>query len=552
MQLFANNAVSALASGIGASDTTLTLRSGDGSLFPNPSSPDFFYLTLSQAGSESSWEIVKVTARSTDTLTVVRAQQGTTAAAWNANDKAELRVTAGSHPALLHAASHKSGGSDPISYTDLANLPTLGTAASHAATDFLGASAQAADSALLGGHAASYFQVAGSYLTANQTITLSDDASGSGTTSIPVTLANSGVTAGTYKSVTVDAKGRVTGGTNPTTFSGFGISETTSNLAEGTNLYFTNARAIGATLTGFTAATSSSAITSADSPLTALQKVEYRLALDDAKVTFPGLGTTGSTACAGNDSRLSDARTPTSHTLISHTASGLTGGQLLLATSATAYAFTTITGDVTFSSAGAASISAVTVTGKLLTGLSTSSGGTITASDSILAALGKAEYRMALNDAKVTFPGFSTVTPSASTANGSVGTDTKPPHADHSHPLPKVTQGICWYFQTISTSDPQPAYEIRAASTLKGIRAFQDSGTSSFSSACVITLYKGGTSWKTLTMPTTWTSGTWVSILSSLSDALAVGDSLQAKVTTTGTGYSQIMVELEIEQVAHA
>jgi phage-related tail fiber protein len=33
------------------------------------------------------------------------------------------------------------------------------------------------------------------------------------------------VTAGTYKSVTVDAKGRVTGGTNPTTLSGYGITD---------------------------------------------------------------------------------------------------------------------------------------------------------------------------------------------------------------------------------------------------------------------------------------------------------------------------------------
>ncbi len=53
------------------------------------------------------------------------------------------------------------------------------------------------------------------YLTGNQSISLSGDATGSGTTSIAVTLANSGVTAGTYSSVTVDAKGRVTGGTNP-------------------------------------------------------------------------------------------------------------------------------------------------------------------------------------------------------------------------------------------------------------------------------------------------------------------------------------------------
>lgn len=52
-----------------------------------------------------------------------------------------------------------------------------------------------------------------SFLTGNQTITLSGDATGSGATSIAVTLANSGVTAGTYTKVTVDAKGRVTTGT---------------------------------------------------------------------------------------------------------------------------------------------------------------------------------------------------------------------------------------------------------------------------------------------------------------------------------------------------
>jgi len=50
------------------------------------------------------------------------------------------------------------------------------------------------------------------YLTGNQTITLSGDATGSGATAITVTLANSGVAAGTYTKVTVDAKGRVTTG----------------------------------------------------------------------------------------------------------------------------------------------------------------------------------------------------------------------------------------------------------------------------------------------------------------------------------------------------
>lgn len=58
--------------------------------------------------------------------------------------------------------------------------------------------------------------LSGSYLTGNETITLSGDASGSGSTAISVTLADSGVTANTYGSataipaITVDSKGRVT------------------------------------------------------------------------------------------------------------------------------------------------------------------------------------------------------------------------------------------------------------------------------------------------------------------------------------------------------
>jgi hypothetical protein len=56
------------------------------------------------------------------------------------------------------------------------------------------------------------------YLTGNQSISVTGDATGSGSTAISLTLANSGVTAGTYndsaaqvRPFTVDAKGRVTG-----------------------------------------------------------------------------------------------------------------------------------------------------------------------------------------------------------------------------------------------------------------------------------------------------------------------------------------------------
>ena len=52
-----------------------------------------------------------------------------------------------------------------------------------------------------------------------------------------INLATTGVTAGTYKSVTVDANGRVTGGTNPTTLAGYGITDAESKLTQGALTY---------------------------------------------------------------------------------------------------------------------------------------------------------------------------------------------------------------------------------------------------------------------------------------------------------------------------
>ena len=66
--------------------------------------------------------------------------------------------------------------------------------------------------------------------------------------SITTTLANSGVSAGTYRSVTVDAKGRVTAGTNPTTLADYGITDAvTINTRQdilGSKVFTKSARAI--------------------------------------------------------------------------------------------------------------------------------------------------------------------------------------------------------------------------------------------------------------------------------------------------------------------
>ena len=79
-----NRAESTLSADITAADTSLTVPTGGGTIFPTTN----FYITIED-------EILLCTLRTTDTLTVVRAQEGTTAAAHIAGKTVELRITAG-------------------------------------------------------------------------------------------------------------------------------------------------------------------------------------------------------------------------------------------------------------------------------------------------------------------------------------------------------------------------------------------------------------------------------------------------------------------------
>lgn len=125
--LASNNASTVLASSINASATTLTVNTGAGSLFPSPvSGTSFFKLTLVDAATGQLTEIVHVTARAGDVMTIERAQEGTAARVWSANDIAANMMTAGTlsyilgsfQPldATLTALAGLTGSADKLAY----------------------------------------------------------------------------------------------------------------------------------------------------------------------------------------------------------------------------------------------------------------------------------------------------------------------------------------------------------------------------------------------------------------------------------------------------
>lgn len=99
---FSNNATGTLASSITATSTTITLTTGQGALFPALATGEFFYATL--VNSSNALEVIKVTARATDVLSVVRGQDNTIAKSYTGGDKLELRPVTAALAALLQDA----------------------------------------------------------------------------------------------------------------------------------------------------------------------------------------------------------------------------------------------------------------------------------------------------------------------------------------------------------------------------------------------------------------------------------------------------------------
>lgn len=100
---FTNNASTSVATGINTSATSLTVASA--SAFPQlAGADDYCYLTIQQA-TGSGREVVKATALSSNTFTITRAQDNTSAGTWSAGDVVELRMTAALLTDVIDAAT---------------------------------------------------------------------------------------------------------------------------------------------------------------------------------------------------------------------------------------------------------------------------------------------------------------------------------------------------------------------------------------------------------------------------------------------------------------
>lgn len=101
--LWSNNAQTTVAGSISNLSTTVNLASGTGALFPSPGPGQGFTGTFTDAATGLLHEIVLVTGRTGDTLTIVRGQEGTTPLNWTANDLFANLWTSGAAASLVQA-----------------------------------------------------------------------------------------------------------------------------------------------------------------------------------------------------------------------------------------------------------------------------------------------------------------------------------------------------------------------------------------------------------------------------------------------------------------
>jgi hypothetical protein len=129
LQLFSNNAVTLLASPISIGATSLTVMSGHGAMFPQPSAPGEYFLVTLEDQNSTIREIIRVTARAGDTFSgILRAQEGTIPRAWGAsigNDTlVDHRITADTMKRAMELPEPPTLGE--LADVDLSTAPTVG------------------------------------------------------------------------------------------------------------------------------------------------------------------------------------------------------------------------------------------------------------------------------------------------------------------------------------------------------------------------------------------------------------------------------------------
>ena len=130
--LFADNASSLLASGITNVQTTIAVTPTTGAIFSAPGAGQVSAITVEDASGDI--EVMYCTGRSTDTLTVIRAQEGTTGFAFASGARVEQRVTMG----MLGAFLQKNGGDTLAGTTIVSGVLNLGSSGSIQGGEFTG------------------------------------------------------------------------------------------------------------------------------------------------------------------------------------------------------------------------------------------------------------------------------------------------------------------------------------------------------------------------------------------------------------------------------
>jgi hypothetical protein len=139
-QLFGNNASSLLAASISDSDLTIQVAGGFGALFPNPGADEYFLVTLENDSGDI--EVVKITERTSDLLTVPvggRGQEGTSAQSWtNGQARVELRLTRGTMEVFIQRDGDEMTGDLDMGGNEIQDVVVTGNSTIDTITEIVG------------------------------------------------------------------------------------------------------------------------------------------------------------------------------------------------------------------------------------------------------------------------------------------------------------------------------------------------------------------------------------------------------------------------------